>query len=257
MIESNSNKNIKRIEKLLTNARFRRKEQAFIVEGKKMIREALEKKLVREIYIDEEKEEDIRREFSSLFENVKIEIIKKSIFNSISDMVSPQGVLAIIDMPFYEKEEILKKDSVRIITLENIQDPGNMGTIIRTAEGAGMDAVAMTKGCVDVFNPKVVRSTMGAMFRMPLLFFEDSKELMNILNDNNIKSICAHLKGDKNYRADIYREKISIWIGNESKGLSDYVYENADQLVKIPMKGKLESLNAAVAAALLMYESDR
>lgn len=138
--------------------------------------------------------------------------------------------------------------------LEDIQDPGNMGTILRTAEGAGMSGVILSKGCVDVFNPKVVRSTMGGLFRVPFYVCEDVVSEMVDLHGRGFSFYAAHLQGKENYCRVSYDGKVGILIGNEAKGLSDPVADLADVKVKIPMEGELESLNAAVSAALFSYE---
>ena len=140
------------------------------------------------------------------------------------------------------------------IVLDNLQDPGNMGTIVRTAEAAGVHAVFMSQDCVDIYNPKTFRSTMGSSFRMPFIYIEDIPNLLDIFRKNGVKSYAAHLNGEKFYDQEDYRQGTAILIGNEGNGLRDEVTEKADFLVKIPMQGKVESLNAAIAASVLMFE---
>ena len=130
-----------------------------------------------------------------------------------------------------------------------------MGTIIRTAEGAGVKLVIMDSKCVDIYNPKVVRSTMGSIFRVPFIIADNLKEVIEIMKKKGIEAYAAHLNGDEYYEESTFSNSSIIMIGNEAKGLSDEISGMADKLIKIPMDGELESLNASVAAAILMYEA--
>ena len=138
--------------------------------------------------------------------------------------------------------------------LEDLRDPGNLGTIIRTAEGAGMDAVIMSKETVDLFNPKVVRSTMGSIFRVPFFYVEDMMQTVKELQGKGVSVVATDLQGKNDYDGERYPDKTAIVIGNEAKGISVEMRESADILIKIPMCGQLESLNASVAAGIMMYE---
>ena len=179
----------------------------------------------------------------------------------MSETITPQGVLAVVGMPCYRllDEDYLDKiysktGKIKLLILEDTSDPGNLGTIMRTAEAAGVTGVIMTKGTVDIFNPKVVRSTMGSIFRLPFAYVEDLKEVIKELKKEGISFYATHLKGEKSYKAIKYSDRSAILIGNEARGLSDEVADLADTYVLIPMQGRVESLNAAVAAALMMYE---
>ena len=143
----------------------------------------------------------------------------------------------------------------RLLLLEGVQDPGNLGTMLRTAEAAGYDAVIADGGTADWHNPKVIRSTMGAVYRMKVSYCRDIKDAIEECRRTGFCVYAAHLKGKVLYDETDYAESTAILIGNESRGLSEEVSELADMLVKIPMEGKAESLNAAVAAAILMYQS--
>ena len=140
------------------------------------------------------------------------------------------------------------------LILEDIQDPGNLGTMIRTGEGAGVDGILMSKGTVDIYNPKTIRSTMGSLYRVPFLYTGDLTQTIGQLQKTGIRVYAAHLKGTKSYREPDYAEGAAFLIGNEGNGLKEETAALADEYIRIPMQGKLESLNAAVAAALLMYE---
>ena len=255
---------------------IRKKNRQFVVEGIKLVDEALKYGDVSEIVITESLYAEIvsgdLSDNALLAENGKnvIKYVENSrstivvldaVFDSVSETITPQGVLAVVGMPCYRllDEDYLDKiysktGKIKLLILEDTSDPGNLGTIMRTAEAAGVTGVIMTKGTVDIFNPKVVRSTMGSIFRLPFAYVEDLKEVIKELKKSGISFYAAHLKGEKSYKAIQYSDRSAILIGNEAKGLSDEVADLADTYVLIPMQGKVESLNAAVAAALMMYE---
>ncbi len=144
-----------------------------------------------------------------------------------------------------------------ILALENIQDPGNLGTILRTAEGAGVTGILMSRECVDIYNPKVIRSTMGSIYRVPFCYSQDWQGNLDRLKRQDVRLYAAHLGGEKYYDEISYREPSAFLIGNESRGLTRETAALADEYVRIPMCGQVESLNAAVAASILMYEANR
>lgn len=259
MIESSNNTHIKKIQKLMKNARFRRQEQAFVVEGWKMVAEALEHRLVKAVYLSDCASQEYRKRLAMgklavPEKDVSVEIVSDQCFRVIADTMTPQGILAVARMPEYDKKKIFSLPDSALLCLEDIQDPGNMGTMMRTAEGAGMSGLLLSKGCVDLFNPKVVRSSMGALFRVPFIFCEDMSTGVELLKKEGFVTYAAHLEAEQNFMQERYARKTAILIGNEAKGLSDTVSEKADRRLKIPMEGELESLNAAVSAALFMYE---
>ena len=143
------------------------------------------------------------------------------------------------------------------LALEDIQDPGNLGTIIRTAEGAGITGIIMSDDCVDVYNPKTIRSTMGSVYRMPFLYVHDLPEIILALQAKGVCIFAAHLEGSSAYDEADYCRKCAFLIGNEGNGLRAEVAACADQYIKIPMCGQVESLNAAVAASVVMFEAAR
>lgn len=254
MIESLSNSQIKKIQKLKKSARFRRQEKCFIAEGFKMIEEALAKDKVQAIYVSEQAVEEYERRLACRKTTIHVEKVKENIFREISDTSTPQGVLALVEMPEYDREQLVTSKEAAFICLEDIQDPGNLGTIMRTAEGAGMTAVVMSKGCVDLFNPKVVRATMGAMYRVPFYITDDMTTEVEKLRAEGFSMYAAQLDATKDYTKCDYSGKVGILIGNEANGVKKETSKQADQPIRIPMEGELESLNAAVSAALLMYE---
>ena len=276
IISSKDNKKIKYIRGLMEKGSIRKKNRQFVVEGIKLVDEALKYGDVSEIVITESLYAEIvsgdLSDNALLAENGKnvIKYVENSrstivvldaVFNSVSETITPQGVLAVVGMPCYRllDEDYLDKiysktGKIKLLILEDTSDPGNLGTIMRTAEAAGVTGVIMSKGTVDIFNPKVVRSTMGSIFRLPFAYVEDLKEVIKELKIQGISFYATHLKGEKSYKAIKYSDRSAILVGNEARGLSDEVADLADTYVLIPMQGKVESLNAAVAAALMMYE---
>ena len=276
IISSKDNKKIKYIRSLLEKGRIRKKNKAFVVEGIKLTDEALEYGKVLEVICSESLYDEINSGDLSgnrlLAENDKnitnyvkkgsaLLVVSDTVFKSLSEIKTPQGILAVVEMPDYGlldkgflEQAYTENGKIKLLVLEDTADPGNLGTIMRTAEAAGVTGVIMGKGTVDIFNPKVVRSTMGSIFRLPFAYVEDLKETIKELKKQGISFYATHLKGEKSYKDIIYSDRSAILIGNEARGLSDEVAALADTYVLIPMQGKVESLNAAVAAALMMYE---
>lgn len=255
MITSTSNMQIKQITALLKKSKERKEQGAFVVEGRKMFEEICqEKSRVIKAYFSESY---FREQYpDGTAPEIPYEIVADSVFDSMAETVTPQGVLAIVKMPQYSLEEMIENAGT-LVLLENLRDPGNLGTIIRTAEAAGVSGVILSKESVDIYNPKVIRSTMGAVYRVPFLYVEDFYGLLKELDSRNIRLLAAHLKGTKTFDKADYSGKTGILIGNEANGLSEKASELAEEKVLIPMAGSVESLNAAVAAALLMYEAFR
>lgn len=252
MISSTSNIKVKNIINLKKNARARRKENCFLVEGPRMFFE-IPKARIMECYLTEE--------FASKYEEElngwRYELISENVCRHISDTKTPQGVIAVVRREEPTIEELLHKEkNPCFFLLENLQDPGNLGTIVRTAEGAGVTGIIMNKDTVDIYNPKVIRSTMGAIFRVPFVIVDGLSDVVEQLKENGVSIYAGHLKGDIFYKQD-YRNGSAFLIGNEGNGLTDEITALADHKIKIPMKGKVESLNAAVSATILMYETMR
>lgn len=162
-------------------------------------------------------------------------------------------------MENFTLSEILNREENHLfMILEDLQDPGNLGTILRTGEGAGVTGVIMSRTSVDVFNPKVIRSTMGSVYRMPIIYVNSIEdEVLPLLKEKGITTYAAHLEGRNDYDKECYTKGTAFLIGNEGNGLSEHLTERADTLIKIPMQGKVESLNAAMASGILMYEAYR
>ncbi len=263
MITSMSNPQMKKVQQLLKKARTRREEGLFVAEGIKMFGEApkdrLQKVYAAASFAEKEEFQKILKEKGLENPGDKVEIVDDKVFKSLSDTVTPQGVLCLISMKDWSLEEILEgvKNPLLMI-LEDLQDPGNLGTIIRTGEGAGITGVILSRTSVDVFNPKVIRSTMGSVYRVPVLYVDSiEKEVLSVLKTHGITTYAAHLKGKNNYDQEDYGKGTAFFIGNEGNGLTDSLTACADTLIKIPMEGQVESLNAAMASGILMYEVAR
>lgn len=253
MITSVSNPQMKQISMMLKKPKARNEAGAYVVEGIRMVSEVPEDDLIQ-VYV------------SASFLNShkqwadKALCISDKIYKEISDTATPQGIMATVKQKKYDLEHLLEHQWVKpplLLILESIQDPGNLGTMIRMAEGAGADGIIMDKSTVDIYNPKVVRSTMGSVFRVPFLYVDDLEEVASQLQGSGMKLYAAHLKGSQYYFEESYLESTGILIGNEAAGLSDSLANLADVHIKIPMDGQVESLNAAMAATILMYEVKR
>lgn len=255
MITSLQNNQVKNIIKLNQKAKARREQGLFIAEGRKMFLEA-PLHWIEKVYVSEtvEKQDTEVMEKAS---RTEWEAVTDSVFRQMSDTQTPQGVMTVLRKPSYEPEDILKGKKPLIMVLEDLQDPGNAGTIFRTAEGAGVDGIFLTKTCVDITNPKVIRATMGSVYRMPFVYVEDVVSLKEMLRDRKIRFFAAHLQGKNAYHEEDYTGGTAFLIGNEGNGLTEEAAEAADCLIRIPMCGQVESLNAAMAAGILMYEAAR
>lgn len=253
MISSTSNAKVKNIMNLKKSAKARKKEKCFLVEGPRMFFE-IPKDRIEECYLTEEFEDKYAEELKGWH----YELISENVCKHLSDTKTPQGVIAVVRRTEPSIEELLHKEkNPCFFLLENLQDPGNLGTIVRTAEGAGVTGIIMNRETVDIYNPKVIRSTMGAIFRVPFVIADSLPEVIFQLKQNGVSVYAGHLKGDVFYDEEDYTEGCAFLIGNEGNGLRDEVSECADCLIRIPMCGKAESLNAAVAAAVLMFEAGR
>lgn len=257
IISSESNGQIKEIVKLQKQARERKKTKKFVAEGIKMVKEAISFNKLEKIYVSETAFEKTVQNLGKTITEIPYVIVADNIFKQISDTVTPQGVLAIVKMPEYDIRDILADERKSWVLLDDLRDPGNLGTIIRTSEGAGMSGVIMSRESVDLFNPKVVRSTMGAIFRVPFCYVDSLTNVIDDIKKAGYEVYATAMEGSEVYDCVDYTKGAAFIIGNEANGVSDEVFEKASMRVRIPMEGKLESLNAAVSAALIMYEIAR
>ena len=190
-------------------------------------------------------------------EKLPYEIVTDSVFRQMSDTQTPQGIMTVLKKPSYTLEDILGGKNPLVMILEDLQDPGNAGTILRTGRGRRSKRGSSDKDLRGYHKPEVIRSTMGSVYRMPFLYVESVVSLAQELKDRNIRTFAAHLHGKNPYDQESYTGGTAFLIGNEGKGLTDEAADSADCLIRIPMCGKVESLNAAMASGILMYEAAR
>lgn len=258
MITSTANVKVKRIIQLRKKKKTRDEEGVFLVEGIRMFREVPPASL-KEIYVSEscmKKEKGMVQEMGERA-GVRVELVSDPVFEYLSDTRTPQGILSVVARSTYTLEDIARGEAPHVLVLDRLQDPGNVGTILRTAEGAGVTGILLDGECADVYNPKTIRSTMGSIFRIPFCYMQDLREGIRRLKDMGIHIYAAHLDGVHFYDEENYRTPCAFLIGNEGNGLREEIAKMADTYIKIPMAGSVESLNAAIASAVLMFEVSR
>lgn len=246
--------------KTLKEKKYRKYKKLFSVEGLRFVEEALngEAEIIRVIVSEQFVESLHSKKVLEIIQERGIDAftIPDKLFMEISDTQNPQGILAVVKKAKYSIDDIMAKDGF-VLILDAIQDPGNMGTIIRTADAAGAAGIIISSGCAELYNPKTLRSTMGSIFHVPLVTSNDLVKTITDIKSRGIKVYASHLDAGKNLFELDMKGNIAIIIGNEANGISKEVLSCADVLVKIPMIGRAESLNASIAAALLMYEAVR
>lgn len=257
MITSAQNKIIKEV-KALSRKRDRVKSGLFVAEGLRFVQSAIEVKaeiqyvIYSESIYRTEEGSDFVKSLSQASEFKVLEVEEK-LMQELSDTQSPQGILAVVKQPKFQWEDIIKENGFLLI-LDRLQDPGNLGTIMRTADAAGADGIITTKGSVDVYNPKVLRSTMGSVFELPVLEGLEWAEIEPKLKEHKYHLYATALEESVDYDAPDYSSATAMIIGNEANGISEEILLASDTKVKIPIVGSAESLNAGVAAAVMLYE---
>ena len=252
IITSKENENIKSIKKL-KERKYRDLNNEYIIEGVKILKEAIqEKAVIKKIVICEECLANNIIDEKLLYEIAKYDClyVSKKIFEGLTDVSKPQGILAVVEKN--NKKDINYNEDI-IVALDGLQDPGNLGTILRTLDSANLSQVIVSKDTVDAYNPKVVRSTMGAIFRVNIVEAENLKETLKEMKRHKYKVMCTDLTASKNIYEIDYNKKILV-IGNEANGISKELLDMADEKIIIPMLGKTESLNASVATSIIVYE---
>lgn len=253
IISSKDNELIKHIKKL-KDRKHRDETSQFIIEGMKLIVEAIrENAKIDKIIICEncEMSENISKEVMYEIAKYDCVYVTDKVFKSITGVNTPQGILAIINKKEQNNEIDYKQDI--IVALDNIQDPGNMGTILRTIDSAGLNQIIISKGSVDCYNPKVVRSTMGAIFRVNIIECDNLVNTLKEVKKHKFKIAVTSLQTEQSIYDIDYKNKLIV-IGNEANGVSQQIQQIAETKIKIPMIGKTESLNASVATGIIIYE---
>ncbi len=256
MITSTGNAQVKQAAALVKKARYRNEQKLFVVEGPRMFGELPRERIVC-AYVTERFLREPGQE-KMLDGAERVELVSEEVLRAMSDTQTPQGVLALVRQYDYRLEDLLQESRrTHLVILEGVQDPGNLGTILRSGEGAGATGVIMDAQTADIYNPKVIRSTMGSVFRVPFVRVEKLDAALSLVKERGVKLFAAHLRGETSYDREDYTGDIGFLIGNEAAGLSAAIADMADAYVRIPMLGRVESLNAAVAASILMYEAAR
>ena len=260
-ITSASNSRVRRLVLLRQKAKERRQSQSFVIEGERLVLDAPAEQL-EEVYITRAALDRVGERIRPL--KGKLILLSEDAMAKAADTISPQGILAVARQPQYILQDLLGERSSRedgraplLLILEDIQDPGNLGTMFRTAEAAGVTGILMSRGTVDVFNPKTVRSTMSSVFRMPFVVTEDFHGALRGLQEKGIRLYAACLQESRPYDRETYLGPCGFLIGNEGNGLTEETIRLADARIHIPMEGSIESLNAAMSAGILMYEALR
>ena len=253
-IESKDNNLFKETRKL-KERKNRNKSSKYIIEGFRLVQEAFKAGLDIDYLIvtsdGREKINSYLEEYIS--DKIKIYEMTNALFNELISTEKPQGIVAVVHM----NEKPLELDGSFYLLCDKVQDPGNLGTIIRTAHAVKADGIILTKGTVDIYNEKTIRSTMGSLFYVPVHYDDDNMTLVKSLKAKNFKIVVTSLDTDKDFFKESLKGKVLLTVGNEGNGVSDEVYELADTKVKIPMPGNAESLNVAIATSVIMYEKVR
>lgn len=260
MITSFGNRSVKEVVQLNQKAKARNTQDVFAAEGVKMFAEAPEER-IRKVYLAERVQKQMYDEYREKLDRLSVEIVADDVFDRMSDTKSPQGILCLVRQFHYSLEEILQRthpgEKPLLMLLEDIQDPGNLGTIFRTGEGAGADGIIMSGRTADIYNPKTIRSTMGSIYRVPFVYTDDLRGTVRLLKQRGIAVYAAHLEGAEDYDRCDYRGGTAFLAGNEANGLTAETADCADHKIRVPMEGKVESLNVSVASSILLYEAYR
>ncbi len=257
MITSRENKLIKFIYALNHDKKVRENENAYVVEGIKLIQELNDPTQILYLLISEDFKMMHIKPLADLESCLKIDlnVSSKKVFDSISTMQTPEGILAVVQKKKYDLEPVIHKKRARIFLLDSVSDPGNLGTIIRSADAFGLDGILLSKNSVELYNPKVVRSTMGSIFRVPIIEEVENVEYIKRLKENGFKILSTDLNSTSYIdEMDLKKnDKLCVVIGNESRGVSEEILEISDERVKIRMNGNAESLNVGIACSILIY----
>ncbi|MCI8760711.1 MAG: RNA methyltransferase [Clostridia bacterium] len=252
-ITSKENEFVKHVKKL-KDKKYRDMSNEYVIEGMKLIAEAIQEKApIKQIILCDDCEKNAMIPKDLMYEIAKHECIyvTEKVFKYLSEVQTPQGILAIIEKNKKDKEIDYMQDI--IVALDDVQDPGNLGTILRTVDSVGLTQLLVSKGTADAYNPKVVRSTMGAIFRVKIIECENLKQTLKEIKKHKFKVVVSSLQAQDTIYDIKYNKKVVI-IGNEANGVEQEIQALADEKVKIPMLGKTESLNASVATGIILYE---
>ena len=251
-IESKDNALFK-FTKKLKERKHRTKENKYIIEGFRLVEEAFKAGCnVEYILLCESRDKKLDRYLSDHLDETKSYIISETLFSQLCSTENPQGVIAVIQ----QKNNANDIEGDFFLLCDKVQDPGNLGTIIRSAHAAGVNAIILTKGTVDIYNDKTIRSTMGSIFYVPIIYDNDLS-FLNKLKSEGFSLVATSLEESRNFFDEDLSQKVILSVGNEGNGISKEIFDLADKKVKIPMPGGAESLNVGVATSIILFEKVR
>lgn len=257
IIESNDNSKLKLIRKL-SRKKTRHKEGLYIVEGINLVNHAMGLGADIEFILFSTRvfevnggREIVKRIYS---EGVDYAQVDDRIFEKTSDMATSQGILGVVKIRSLSDQSELSALGKKCIYVDQIQDPGNLGTIIRTADAAGFNDIFISKGTVDPYNPKTIRATMGSILNLNIYLIDDSTKFLGKLKEDEYQIVTTEMDASNDYNNASYSKKVVLVVGNEGSGISDEVLNLKNLSVKIPITGSAESLNAGIAAGIMMYK---
>lgn len=257
-ITSSENQQLKQWKKLKTR-KGRKNQEALLIEGEHLFEEGIRAKLsFQAVIFSEIAKEKSKDWLKRIPEKVPVYELPSSLFNQLVETTTPQGIAAVVKWPYWSLDEVWKQetDKKTFLLIDSIQDPGNLGTLIRTAKATGMDGIFLGKGTVDPYNGKVVRASMGAIFRLPL-WQEDLETIFPVLKEKNVTVVNTSPRATQSYFHYSFPSRVGILLGNEGRGVDRNFEKYVDDHVTIPMPGGTESLNVSITGALLMYERIR
>ena len=253
-IESKDN-NLYKETKKLKERKGRNKSSKYIIEGFRLVEEAFKAALpIEYIFISEDGQDKLQEYIGKyISKDTKLYGLKENLLKELCATEKPQGIVAVVKMREFDSD----LNGNFYLLCDKLQDPGNLGTIIRTAHAAGVDGIILTKGTVDVYNDKTIRSTMGSLFHIPIVIDDGNNTIVKKLLEKGFSLLATSLEGDKDFFNEDLSGKVIISVGNEGNGVSKEIYDLSDKKVKIPMPGGAESLNVAIATSVILYEKVR
>lgn len=241
----------------LKQKKYRQQQGLFLAEGLRTVEEAVRYGRVQSIFytaVEDERTRSVLEEAAA--KNVKLICVSEGVMKKIADTEMPQGVLAVCEMPACSVEELLATGKM-LLVLDRVGDPGNIGTMLRTADAAGLGGLVLLKGSADIYAPKTVRASMGSLFHLPVIGGVSEAEFISSARKAGYELLVTCLDGADNlYKADL-RGRLAFVMGNEANGVTESLLAAADKRVFIPMQGRAESLNVAMAAGVVMFEALR
>lgn len=252
VIESKDNTLFKYTKKL-KERKHRTKENKYIIEGFRLVQEAFKANCnIEYLIVNENGKDKLNDYLSEYMDSIKIYVMKNDLFTQLVATENTQGIIGVANINNSVKD--IKGEFY--LLCDKVQDPGNLGTIIRTAHAAGVSGIILTKGTVDIYNDKTIRSTMGSIFYTPIIYDNDLS-FLNSLKENGFSLVATSLEESKNFFDEDLSGKVILSVGNEGNGISEEIFSLADKKVKIPMPGGAESLNVGVATSIILFEKVR